>query len=308
MTQSSLNPVQIDDFLALDLPPRELLLEPWLTAQSLNLLTAYRGTGKTFVALGLSYAVASGGAFLRWRAPKPAKVLFVDGEMPATELQNRLRMIETASETKADPRNFRIITPDLADGSLPDISTAEGQERLDACIRDAQLIVVDNLSALARTGAENDAESWTMVAEWGLRMRRQKRSVLFLHHAGKGGQQRGTSKREDLLDTSVMLERPTGYLTSDGARFRWTWSKARGLYGEAAAPLDVRLESVPGGTAWTWSPVGDEIGEMIEQLRAEGTPVRKIANTLGVSKSAVQRHVERTRIEAEKYRNASRGG
>lgn len=308
MTQSSLNPVQIDDFLALDLPPRELLLEPWLTAQSLNLLTAYRGTGKTFVALGLSYAVASGGAFLRWRAPKPAKVLFVDGEMPATELQNRLRMIEAASETKADPRNFRIITPDLADGSLPDISTAEGQERLDASIRDARLIVVDNLSCLARTGAENDAESWTMVAEWGLRMRRQKRSVLFLHHAGKGGQQRGTSKREDLLDTSVMLERPTGYLTSDGARFRWTWSKARGLYGEAAAPLDVRLESVPGGTTWTWSPVGDEVGEMIEQLRAEGTPVRKIANTLGVSKSAVQRHVERTRIEAEKYRNASRGG
>ena len=33
--------------------------------------------------------------------------------------------------------------------------------------------------------------------------RRAGRSVLFMHHAGKGGQQRGTSKREDALDVAL---------------------------------------------------------------------------------------------------------
>lgn len=176
------------------------------------MLSAYRGIGKTQAALAIAYAVASGGKFLKWSAPEPQPILYIDGEMPATEMQARLRRIDAGADAKALPQNFRIITPDLCDGVLPDLATAEGQERIEAATGKAKLIVVDNLSCLARTGIENDAESWNVVAEWALRMRRQHRAVIFIHHAGKNGGQRGTSKREDLLDTSVTLSRPPGYV------------------------------------------------------------------------------------------------
>ena len=61
--------------------------------------------------------------------------------------------------------------------------------------------MVDSLSTLCRSGVENESESWLPVQEWALRLRRNGVSVLFVHHAGKSGKQRGTSRREDVLDT-----------------------------------------------------------------------------------------------------------
>lgn len=54
---------------------------------------------------------------------------------------------------------------------------------------------------------------------------------MFIHHAGKSGAQRGTSKREDVLDTVVALKRPGDYVTSQGARFEVHFEKARGIFG-----------------------------------------------------------------------------
>ena len=51
-------------------------------------------------------------------------------------------------------------------------------------------------------------------------MRRRGVSVLIVHHAGKGGERRGTSRREDVLDTSISLRRPGDYRSEQGARFQ----------------------------------------------------------------------------------------
>ena len=56
-------------------------------------------------------------------------------------------------------------------------------------------------------------------------------SVLFIHHAGKGGQQRGTSRREDVLDTVIAMRKPADFNPGDGAYFEIHFEKARGLYG-----------------------------------------------------------------------------
>src|SRR5699024_12686237 len=59
--------------------------------------------GKTFAALSIAVAVASGGAVFNWRAPMPKRTLYVDGEMPATSMQNRLsaRSEEHTSELQS---------------------------------------------------------------------------------------------------------------------------------------------------------------------------------------------------------------
>ncbi len=70
-----------------------------------------------------------------------------------------------------------------------------------------KLVIVDNLSSLVRSGKENEAESWIPIQEWALSLKRKGVSVLFIHHSSRSGTQRGTSRREDLLDTLISLRR-----------------------------------------------------------------------------------------------------
>ena len=88
---AALKSIGFDDFLAIDMPPREMLLDPILPERSLAMLYAPRGIGKTLLALSMGLAVASGSRLLRWRAPRKRRVLYVDGEMPLVSLQERLR-------------------------------------------------------------------------------------------------------------------------------------------------------------------------------------------------------------------------
>jgi hypothetical protein len=78
------------------------------------------------------------------------------------------------------------------------------------------------------------------------RLRRRGISVLLIYHAGKGGDQRGTSRREDVLDTSISLRRPTDYVAREGARFEVHIEKGRGIQGEATKPFEARLETREG--------------------------------------------------------------
>ena len=55
------------------------------------LLHAYRGIGKTHLALGIGYCASTSGRMLGWSAPKPRRVLYLDGEMPAETIRRGLR-------------------------------------------------------------------------------------------------------------------------------------------------------------------------------------------------------------------------
>ncbi len=86
-------PLDLAELFALDIAQRGMVLDPIIPEKGLVLLYAMRGTGKTHVALGIAHAVATGGAFLNWRAPGPRRVLVVDGEMPVADLRSRLQAI-----------------------------------------------------------------------------------------------------------------------------------------------------------------------------------------------------------------------
>lgn len=287
----SLVVVGIHDFLSRELPPREEILSPWLTTQSLSMIYSWRGVGKTHVALGVAYATASGGEFLRWKAERPRSVLYIDGEMPGASLQERLSAIVASSPKEPATGMLRIVTPDLQSGAMPDLATLEGQAEVNAVIGNAELIILDNLSCLARRGGrENDAESWLAVAEWVLTLRQQGKSVLFIHHAAKGGQQRGTSKREDLLDTVICLKRPPDYAPRDGAVFEVHYEKARGLTGDAVEPFEAKLTTdLHGSQTWAMRTLTESTLDRVAELANEGLSKSEIATELEVNKSTVTR-------------------
>ena len=283
-------------FIAEPIPAREPILAPIILEQSLTMIHAWRGAGKTHVALGIAYAVASGGKFLRWHADRPRKVIYLDGEMPGAALQERLAAIIKTNDKEPPPGYFRLVTPDKQAGAMPDLATGEGQVSVDSIIEaNTALVIVDNLSCLVRRGGrENEAESWLTVAEWALKHRAQGRSILFIHHSGKNGQQRGTSKREDLLDTVVLLRQGRDYDPADGAVFEVHFEKARGLFGKDTDPFEAKLTTNSDGEQrWTMRAVEDSTVERVLELKALGMTQTEIAGELGVNKSTVCRALAR---------------
>lgn len=288
----ALRAVDAAELLALDVPPREVFLAPWLTAQSLSMIWAWRGTGKTLAALAIAYAVAAGGTCFGWRAPKPRRVLYLDGELPCAELQARVAAMVESEDAQPAAGMLRFLTPDLQPRGMPNIASPQGQLALAHLVDDAELIVVDSIATLGRSGRENEAESWQPVAAWALEQRAAGRAVLFIHHAGKGGQQRGTSAREDILDVVISLKRPADYHEREGARFVLSYDKARALKGADVEPVDVRLESGPDGRrCWTCKPA--EVGriEQVRELLELGLSQREIAAELGIGLATAHRAV-----------------
>ena len=290
-SEGRLKPLTLSELFDLEIKAREMMLDPILPEKGLVMVYAYRGVGKTHVALGIAYAVASGGTFLKWKAPKPRRVLLVDGEMPAAALRDRLAGIVASAQQEATPDAMRVIAGDLIEeGGIGNLADPAVQAELDKYLDGVGLLILDNLSSLTAVIRDNDQESWTTIQQWLLRLRRRGISVLLVHHAGKAGEQRGTSRREDVLDTSISLRRPSDYVASEGARFEVHIEKGRGLTGDAAKPFEVKLTADPGGRPiWTIHEIADVQNARVEALVADGLSVRDIAEETGIPKSTVHR-------------------
>ncbi len=292
----SLEVTDVKDFIQMKLPPRETILSPWLPTQGLAMIYAPRGVGKTHIALGIAYAVASNTPLLGWQPGRARGVLYLDGEMPAILMQERLSAL-VKTELLAP---FKLITPDLQKNAMPDLATYEGQGMLEPYLKEIDLIIVDNISTLCRHSKENDADSWIPVQGWALTMRASGKSVLFIHHAGKGGNQRGTSKREDILDTVIVLKRPENYTAKESAVFEIHFEKARGFLGQDAQPFEAQLVAQPNGTLeWVTRPLSETSYNHIIHLASQGYRQKEIAEQMNLNKSNVSRHIKRAYQEGK---------
>ncbi|UVF18840.1 AAA family ATPase [Microvirga terrae] len=291
--------ITLGELVRLKLPERQQIIAPIIPVQGLAMLYAARGIGKTHVALGLSYAVSCGGAFLRWQAHKPRRVLYLDGEMPAQALQERARQIIAASPHQPPTEDyFRLLSMDRQSLGLSlNLAKPEHQAALEPHLIGVELVVIDNISTLVSGGRENDADSWDAMQAWLLQLRRQGISVLLIHHAGRGENARGTSKREDVLDTVIQLKRPEDYDPEEGARFEVHLTKARGVFGDDALPFEAKLEVIDGQAHWTCKTLQDHELVQVEELSQAGMSVRDIAAQTGLSRSRVNRMQMKLREE-----------
>ena len=182
---------------------------------------------------------------------------------------------------------------------MPNLATNEGQKAIEPSLEGVDLVVLDNLSTLAQQwprerGGELDAGpgigSFNFAAEAP-----QSCSCIM---PAKAGQQRGTSRREDILDTVIALKRPHDYNPTEGARFIVEFEKARGLCGDGAKSFEARLETNNGGFTWSMREIADANYERVKELLlAGGLSLRDIAKETGISKSTVERLKKRAEAE-----------
>jgi putative DNA primase/helicase len=289
----SLQAVGINDFLNLDIPPREMLLNPILPERSLAMLYAPRGVGKSWLGLSIGLAVASGQPLLRWSAPRRRRVLFVDGEMPLVSLQERLKAISFGLAGEIPNDGFRILAADQIEDGI-NLGSEEGQRCLEPLLHDVDLLILDNLSTLCTSSSENASDAWVPMQNWLLKLRRQGVAVLLIHHAGTNGRQRGTSRREDALDTVIALRRPEDYSPEQGARFEVHFEKLRNRVDSSGAiPFEASVEAIAAngqdGIRWSWRDLTPPILKRATELFADGHTVREVAAILHVSKSEAGR-------------------
>jgi putative DNA primase/helicase len=195
--------VRSSELAAMELSSRKPLLGEWLCEGDYGIIFAPRGVGKTWLGLLITKAVATGGRVGEWEAPEPAKTFYIDGEMPADLMRDRDCGLGSG---EVEFLNHSILF-DRTEKILNITETAVQEAILGKCIRDEiKLLVLDNLSVLASGIKENDSFEWERLHNWLLQFRRHKIAVILIHHAGRSGEIRGTSKREDAAFWCLALD------------------------------------------------------------------------------------------------------
>jgi putative DNA primase/helicase len=217
----------------------------------------------------------------------------VDGEMPLVSLQERLEEISSGFGWGIPNDGFRILAADHTEGGI-NLSLEEGQQAIEPLLGGVDLLILDNLSTLCPNRSETASDAWVPIQQWLLKLRRQGISVLLVHHAGTNGRQRGTSRREDTLDTVIALRRPEDYSPEQGARFEIHFEKLLNRVDSAGAmPFEARLEVVDGNghqsIHWTSSDLKPPMLNQAAELFSEGMTVREVARSLQISKSEAGR-------------------
>jgi hypothetical protein len=289
-------PIDFSEYLMTSLKPVSWVINPILPEQALALIYAWRGAGKTFFNLEIALAVATGGPrCFTWEIPEARRVLYVDGEMPANELQDRLKkiLIGRGMKMPEPARNFQIFTPDLVEGHVLNIVTRAGQKLIEDHLETGTLLILDNLSALGHApgSSESESESWWPVQEWALSLRKKGITIIFIHHAGKKGEQRGTSAREDLMHTVIGMKKPADYSQHEGLRTEITFEKIRRYEGAAGLyPFEIKMESDDrGGVRWLQRPLVEIIDARVKGLLGMGMKVSEVAEECHLSRYQVYR-------------------
>lgn len=286
--------LDIGQFHQLEISQRKVYLAPWLKEDAIILASGWRGTGKTFFALSVLDAVSRGGIYGPWECQKSVPCLFLDGEMPPADIQERSDILNLNTDRKNPLHIYSDAyanTLALPRANLNSDTWRQAMKRI-LTTRGIKLWVIDNLASVAGGLDENSRQDWDPVNQWLLELRFAGITTIMLHHTGKGGAQRGTSAREDNLDCSIILKSPPDYTPEDGARFICHFSKARVASSDLHKIQDTQFQlSVDehGQHVWTFGGVKKEARKQILTLLDEGLNQKEVSEQLGIDKGYVSR-------------------
>jgi len=267
------------------IPPRESIAAPFYCVKDLGFIYGIRGDGKSWIAMLLAIAITRGESLFSWRVTKPRRVLFCDGEMPLESIKER-----QAGLGEAPPSLFFLQHELLYDRTNQSLDLADplAQAALITIIGELKIevLILDNLSSLFFGLKENEADSWEIVLEWLLEMRRIGISVIIAAHAGRNGEMRGTSKRED---HAFWVMKVSKVETPDGVRetrFRTNFTKSRNCPLSDCPPIEWTLHPEGNRIRVSAKPVTNELS-ILALIASDVTSASDIGEELNLSKGRV---------------------
>lgn len=288
-------------YLRISCPPVDDLLAPIIPMDGVAMMSGEKGVGKTFLAMSIAMAVASGKDVFGWSCTQKRSVFFVEPELTVSIGQARLNMIAESQGLSCMPRNLTIWSA-AAQYPEPRPNLARPSQ-IEAMVRQCgryDLLVIDSLSALVRGVDLNTAQAFETIEDLLIRLRHNGTAVLLVQHLGKDASRgpRGTSKQEDLLDTSLLLKKSSSQ--GGNTTIRVSCRKIRNHAEAEFVPLEISFGNHHGLFKMNHRPVVSAKKEQVisryKELEADGLVERgtltQISHELGVSPSQVTKAVQ----------------
>jgi len=291
------------ELLAMDIPMPKWRVAGLIPYEGMAVLAAEAKLGKTWLALQIARAVASGDAVLGRRVMEAGKVLYLSYEDGLARLRERIISQGWGDEVE------RVY---IEDGSKWDLLRPEARAELASLVREygIGLVIVDTLKAALRGGRieENRAEFVDTLYHLRDAIREAGASLLIIHHHRKG---RVGDVAQDIRGTSAI----------SGAT-----DMMLGLYrGEGGIVLDIRGRDLPTGDqrlpvrfnqelcSWELAEAEALNGSqraILNALRAGPLRVMDIMQATGLSRSVVYEALGRLeglgKVVATEVRTAGR--
>lgn len=283
-----------------EIPPKPVFVEldgqPMITGSSLTEVFAGRGIGKSAFIASLIGLMVDGGrlGLTKITSPGDLKVLLVDGELPESDIKDRL--IEFAQiEKNTHLLNVRHNGMYNDATFAPKLNTPGKREAfIDTILAQLKpdVVVFDTRTALFAYDT-NDTKETQAINDFLVTLRALGYAVIVVHHAGKNGTQRGRSDNDDQLDLVIKLSARDGWQPGEGLQFALSFEKVRHksrLQGFEAVYVDSQYRDGVLTQNGMWQTVANELYAEIVSLSQQGLSSKEIATKLGISASKVQRH------------------
>ena len=217
----------VSAWLQRELPPRDYLLGDLMCTTSRIIVIGATGIGKTLFAMGCGGAMAAGTDFLGWKGRRRARVMYLDGELPAETFKERLEII--ADRYGDDITLFAYNRDVLGPDEMPPLNAAAGRAWLLREIETVKpdIIFFDAIMCLLG-GSMAEEESWAPVKELVRLLSARRIAQVWLHHTGHDATKGfGTKTREWEMDTVIMLSKLEDGGDDPSAAFQLEFTKAR---------------------------------------------------------------------------------
>jgi hypothetical protein len=207
-------------FWTVDRTEAEWLAEPIIARGRSHALFSPAGTGKSLLALWLAAAIATGRPIFG-HTSEPRNVLYLDYEMTADDLAERLENMDYGPDTDLTCLHYALLP------SLPGLDQADGGSAVLHLARlvNAELVVIDTFGRAVH-GDENEADTVRNWYRWtGIHLKAEHRAFIRVDHAGKDLErgQRGTSGKNDDVDVVWQLTRDGETFTLKAKKRRMGW-------------------------------------------------------------------------------------
>ncbi|MDR1084949.1 MAG: AAA family ATPase [Deltaproteobacteria bacterium] len=212
-----------------------------------------RGVGKSWFCLELAKAFSEGSCPFQksdWMVSPPKNVLYIEGELINSKMQERMRLLNIKDNNINNNGKF-IVCLNIAQNKNIDLLDKNFQKYIyDKILKERiDIIFIDNLASLASSSLGNDPLSWVPINNWFQELKKLGTSIIFVHHAGKKGDQRGSNAKEDNADAVIALEAVKG---SKGTNFVVKFTKARYAAAEQRQHFELRLNFSEDGSSAVW--------------------------------------------------------
>jgi hypothetical protein len=301
--------LKFSEFLQRKYPPVNYVIYPLMATETIIQVWSMPGIGKTWFGLELAASVASGKEFLRWKSTKDLDkkpvaypVLYVEGEMRASSLRDRI--VDIQSSMPGFDFNYFNIAPIAEQPNETFEPLNEEKGRANVEIRLQQIfeetgkkpfLFLDNISCLTSI-QEKDGVEWISFMSWLVKLRARGYTVIFFHHSTKeGSTSSGSNMKERAVDIEVKLERPDKdeYLDGyTGAQFKVSFPKWREFANsQHAAPFIATLDR--NTHEWKTHDILKKTKRKVKNaLETSGGDIKATMEATGLSQAQVYRYMK----------------